>query len=30
MTTCAGEAPEGFSKAAEGYDAAVRHNIAGS
>ncbi|MFP5451263.1 MAG: class I SAM-dependent methyltransferase [Thermoleophilia bacterium] len=30
MTTTAGDAPEGFSKAAESYDAAVRHNIAGS
>ena len=30
-TTTAGEgAPEGFSKGAESYDAAVRHNIAGS
>ncbi len=30
MTTTTGDAPEGFSKAAEAYDAAVRHNIAGS
>ncbi len=30
MTTTTGDAPEGFSKAAETYDAAVRHNIAGS
>ncbi len=30
MTTTTGDAPEGFSKAAESYDAAVRHNIAGS
>jgi ubiquinone/menaquinone biosynthesis C-methylase UbiE len=30
MTTTPGDAPEGFSKAAESYDAAVRHNIAGS
>ena len=30
MTTTTGGAPEGFSKAAESYDAAVRHNIAGS
>lgn len=30
MTTTTGGAPEGFSKAAEAYDAAVRHNIAGS
>jgi ubiquinone/menaquinone biosynthesis C-methylase UbiE len=29
MTTT-DSAPEGFSKAAESYDAAVRHNIAGS
>jgi ubiquinone/menaquinone biosynthesis C-methylase UbiE len=30
MATTEGTAPEGFSKSAEGYDAAVRHNIAGS
>ena len=30
MTTTTDSAPEGFSKAAESYDAAVRHNIAGS
>lgn len=30
MTTTTGDAPEGFSKAAESYDAAVRHNITGS
>lgn len=30
MTTTGESAPEGFSKAAESYDAAVRHNIAGS
>jgi ubiquinone/menaquinone biosynthesis C-methylase UbiE len=30
MTTTTGDAPEGFSKAAESYDAAVRHNILGS
>lgn len=30
MTTTSDRAPEGFSKAAESYDAAVRHNIAGS
>jgi malonyl-CoA O-methyltransferase len=30
MTTTTDGAPEGFSKAAEAYDAAVRHNIAGS
>ena len=30
MTTTTGDAPDGFSKAAESYDAAVRHNIAGS
>lgn len=30
MSQTAGEAPAGFSKAAESYDAAVRHNIAGS
>ena len=30
MTTTTGDAPEGFSNAAESYDAAVRHNIAGS
>ena len=30
MTTTTGDAPEGFSKGAESYDAAVRHNIAGS
>ncbi len=30
METTTGGAPEGFSKAAESYDAAVRHNIAGS
>lgn len=30
MTTTTGDAPEGFSKAADSYDAAVRHNIAGS
>jgi len=29
-TSTAGDAPEGFSKAAESYDDAVRHNIAGS
>ena len=30
MNTTTGGAPEGFSKAAESYDDAVRHNIAGS
>ena len=30
MTTKAKSAPEGFSDAAEAYDGAVRHNIAGS
>jgi ubiquinone/menaquinone biosynthesis C-methylase UbiE len=30
MTSTTGGAPEGFSKAAESYDDAVRHNIAGS
>lgn len=30
MTTTTGDAPEGFTKGAESYDAAVRHNIAGS
>ena len=30
MTTTTGGAPEGFSKGAESYDEAVRHNIAGS
>jgi ubiquinone/menaquinone biosynthesis C-methylase UbiE len=30
MVTTTGDAPEGFSNAAESYDDAVRHNIAGS
>jgi ubiquinone/menaquinone biosynthesis C-methylase UbiE len=30
MTTTGGDAPKGFSKAAESYDAAVQRNIAGS
>jgi hypothetical protein len=29
MTTTTGDAPEGFSKAAESYDAAVRHKSRG-